>query len=395
VESLSAYARQFLEQLEKPEVEAIEGLSPAIAIEQRTAGGNPRSTVATQTEIYDYLRLLFARIGRVFCCQCGTPIERQSAQEIVERILSLPKDKEIQILAPLVMGRKGQYQDISNQVQKAGFTRIRIDGEVVELPAKINLDRYKVHNIEIVVDRLMIKPEVKARLTDSVETALKAGKGVVIVSRFASLPVSRLAGLPVSRLASSTGQPANRPTGQQANRPTDIVFSEQYACPKCGISYLEVEPRFFSFNSPYGACPACNGLGTKLEFDADLIVPDKARSINQGAIEAWKRGGKGYILYYRWLLRELAGELGFDLDTPFNQLDRAIQKAILYGCEARVNDKPFEGVVPHLERLFRQTKSDYLKEEISRFMSNLSCPLCQGARLKKESLSVRINGKNI
>ncbi|MCX5715198.1 MAG: excinuclease ABC subunit UvrA, partial [Candidatus Omnitrophica bacterium] len=376
VESLSAYARQFLEQLQKPDVEYIEGLSPAIAIEQRTAGGNPRSTVATQTEIYDYLRLIFARIGKVFCYQCGNPIERQSSQEIVERILSFPKEEDIQVLAPMIRGKKGEYRDISSQVQKAGFTRIRVDGKVFELPAKIKLAKYKVHNIEIVVDRLIIKPKVapnpiggvgvlpsaaKARLTDSLETALKVGKGIVIVKR-PSL---------------------------------EMVFSEQYACAKCGINYLEVEPRVFSFNSPYGACPACNGLGTKLEFDADLIVPDKAKSINQGAIEAWKRGGKGYILYYRWLLRELANELPFDLDAPFNHLGHSIQKAILYGSGVLVNDKPFEGVIPHLERLFRQTKSDYLKEEISRFMSSLACPVCQGARLKKESLSVRISGKNI
>ncbi|MCX5697283.1 MAG: excinuclease ABC subunit UvrA [Candidatus Omnitrophica bacterium] len=388
VESLSAYARQFLEQLQKPDVEYIEGLSPAIAIEQRTAGGNPRSTVATQTEVYDYLRLIFARIGKVFCYQCGTPIERQSSQEIVERILSLSKGEEIQVLAPIARGKKGEYRDISSQVQKAGFTRIRVDGRVLELPAKIKLARYKVHNIEVVVDRLIIKPEVspnpiggvgvlpsaaKGRLTDSVETALKVGKGIVII-------------------AYRKSHIANR---QSSEAISEIVFSEQYACAKCGISYSEVEPRVFSFNSPYGACPACNGLGTKLEFDADLIVPDKTKSINAGAIEAWKRGGRGYILYYRWLLRELAGELGFDLDTPFNKLEHSIQKSILYGCDTLVNDKPFEGVLPHLERLFRQTKSDYLKEEISRFMSSLACPVCRGARLKKESLSVKLNGKNI
>jgi len=251
VESLSAYARQFLEQLQKPDVEYIEGLSPAIAIEQRTAGGNPRSTVATQTEIYDYLRLLYARVGSIACYRCGQPIERQSVQEIVERIMALPPASDIQVLAPLVRGRKGEYRDILNQIQKAGFVRCRIDGRIYELPDKIKLQKYKVHNIEVVVDRLSIKPEIKKRLTDSVETALKTGKGIVIVHV----------------------------------RERDLVFSEQYACAQCGISYPEVEPRIFSFNSPYGACPDCHGLGTKLEFDPDFIVPDKNKTINEGAIE--------------------------------------------------------------------------------------------------------------
>jgi excinuclease ABC subunit A len=361
VESLSAYARQFLEQLQKPNVEYIEGLSPAIAIEQRTAGGNPRSTVATQTEIYDYFRLLFARIGKITCYQCGQPIERQSAQEIVERVMALPQASDIQVLAPLVRGRKGEYRDIFSQIQKAGFVRCRVDGRIYELPAKMKLQKYKAHTIEVVVDRLSIKPEIRKRLTDSVETALKTGKGIVIIH------------------------------GQQG----DLVFSEQYACAQCGISYPEVEPRIFSFNSPYGACPDCHGLGTKLEFDPDFIVPDKNKSINAGAIEAWKRGGKGYILYYRWLIRELAHQMDFDLDAPFKSLSRQVQKAVLYGTDVEVGGKPFEGVLPHLERLFRQTDSDYLKEEISKFMSSLPCPTCGGSRLKRESLAVAINGKNI
>ncbi|MDD4980869.1 MAG: excinuclease ABC subunit UvrA [Candidatus Omnitrophica bacterium] len=379
VESLSSYARQFLEQLQKPDVEYIEGLSPAIAIEQRTAGGNPRSTVGTQTEIYDYLRILFARIGKVLCYQCGQPIERQSAQEIVERVMASSQGSDIQILAPLVRGRKGEYKDIFAQIQKAGFVRARVDGEIYDLPQKIKLKKYNIHNIEVVVDRLIIKPEVKNRLTDSIETALKVGKGIAIVSQLASPPVGRL----------------NRQTGEPTNRQTDIVFSEQYACTKCGISYPEVEPRMFSFNSPYGACPACHGLGTKLEFDPDLIIPDRNKSINEGAIEAWKRGGRGYILYYRWLIRELSFTMGFDLDTPFKKLGKHVQKAILYGADINAGGKPFEGVIPNLERLFHQTESDYLKEEISKFMSSLPCPVCRGARLKKESLAVTISGKNI
>ncbi|MDD2752366.1 MAG: excinuclease ABC subunit UvrA, partial [Candidatus Omnitrophica bacterium] len=356
-----SYARQFLEQLQKPDVESIEGLSAAIAIEQRNASSNPRSTVATQTEIYDYLRLLFARIGKVHCYQCGTAIERQSSQEIIEKILKLQQGSEIQILAPLIRGRKGEYKDIFSQIQKSGFVRVRVDAKTYELPFKTKLAKYKIHNIEVVVDRLLIKPEIKKRLNDSVETALKVGKGMVIV----------------------------------LHQNKEMVFSELYACAKCGISYAEVEPRGFSFNSPFGACPECNGLGTKLEFDPDLIIPDKNKSINGGAIEAWKRGGRGYILYYRWLIRELASEMRFDLDLPFKKLSREVKKAILYGTDVEAGGKPFEGIIPHLERLFHETKSDYLKEEISRFMSSLSCPGCQGARLKKESLSVLINGKNI
>lgn len=377
VESLSSYARQFLEQLQKPDVEYITGLSPTIAIEQRTAGGNPRSTVATQTEIYDYLRLLFARIGKVHCYQCQKPIERQSSQEIIQNLMNLPSSTAIQILAPIVRGRKGEYKEIFSQIQKSGFVRCRVDGKVYELPVKLKLAKYKVHNIEVVVDRLIIKPEIKKRLTDSVETALKVGKGIVIVHR-----------------PQSTDHSQNKSMDNGLST-MDYVFSEQYACATCGISYLEVEPRIFSFNSPYGACPECNGLGTKLEFDPDLVIPDKSKSINAGALEPWKRGGRGYILYYRWLIRELSYQMHFDLDTPFKKLSKGVQRAILYGTNEVVGSKPFEGVIPHLERLFRQTESDYLKEEISRFMSSLPCPVCKGARLKKESLSVKINHKNI
>lgn len=362
VESLSSYARQFLEQLQKPDLDFISGLSPAIAIEQRLAGANPRSTVATQTEIYDYLRLLFARIGKVYCYKCGQPIMSQSAQEIVQIIMNQYAGQDIQLLSPLIQGKKGSHREIFAQIQKSGFVRARVDGKIHELPAKIKLARYKAHQIEVVVDRLMVKPSAVKRLTDSVETALQVGAGLVLIS---------------------------------AAERKDLLLSEKYACLHCGISYAEIQPRNFSFNSPYGACPECNGLGTKLEFDPDLIIPDRSKSINAGALAPWKRGGRGYILYYRWLLRELSSRLKFDLDTPFKQLPKLVQKAVLYGTEEVVGNKPFEGVIPHLERLFHQTESDYLKEEISKFMSTLACPACRGARLRPESLAVRINQKNI
>ncbi len=378
VESLSAYARQFLEQLQKPDVEYIEGLSPAIAIEQRNAGASPRSTVATQTEMYDYIRLLFARVGIVHCYNCNRPISRQSSDEIVQSILSWGADTRIEILAPFVRGKKGEYRDLSSQIRKAGFVRVRIDGKIYELEDILKLDKYKIHNIEIVVDRLILKPDVKKRLSDSVETALKFGKGLCVVSQLASLPVSQ----------------SNRPTGKPANRQTDIVFSEQYACTECGISYAEVEPRIFSFNSPYGACPACNGLGVKFEFDVDFVIPDKEKPVID-AIEPWRKGPRGYMMYYRSLFRELCGNLGIDPSTPFNKLTKRQEKDILYGCDEVIWGKKFEGVIPHLERLFRQTKSDYLKEEISRFMSDQPCQQCRGSRLKKESLSVKLQGLSI
>lgn len=368
VESLSSYARQFLEQLQKPNVEHIEGLSPAISIEQRTAGGNPRSTVATQTEIYDYLRLLFARIGKPHCHKCGRQIVRQSSQEIISKITQLPRNSKIDIFAPVVRGRKGEYHTLLKELNKQGFLRIRIDKKMYESADDVKLDRYKIHNIEVLVDRLINSLEFKSRIVEAVEIALKVGKGVMIV-KFKS------------QVATLKSQ--------------ELIFSEQYSCPNCDISLEEIEPRIFSFNSPYGACPACGGLGTKMEFDEDLVIPDRDKSINGGAIEPWRRGGKGYILYYRALLRELAGELNFSLDTPFKKLSKEIQKSILHGSEVVIWDKKFEGVVPNLERLFNKTDSEYLKHEISKYISQHPCPTCGGSRLKKESLSVTIKDKSI
>ncbi len=366
VESLSSYARQFLDQLQKPDVDSIEGLSPTISIEQRRASGNPRSTVGTQTEIYDYLRLLFARIGIPHCPRCGRRVQRQSAQEIVDQVLQLAAGTRVEILAPLIQGRKGEYRTILEDIRKNGFVRARIDGKTHELDEEVRLERYKVHHIEAVVDRLIIGPQIKTRLTDSVETALKFGRGAAIVS------------------ASAGSGPAK-----------DTTYSEMYACLTCGVNIPEIEPRIFSFNSPYGACPACNGLGLKMEFDKDLVVPDPDKSILEGALEPWKRGGKGYLLYYRSLLRELSGRLGFELTTPFKKLSKAHREAILYGCEEVIWGRRFEGLIPHLERLFRETDSLFLKEEISKFISQMPCPACRGSRLKKESLAVTISDRSI
>jgi len=362
VESLSSYARQFLEQLQKPQVESIQGLPPAISIEQRSWGGNPRSIVATQTEIYDYLRVLFARVGEVFCPYCNIKITSQTVDQMVNSIFSWPQGSKIFIVASVVRGRKGEYTTLFKNLQKEGFLRVRVDGQFHQLPLNFSLEKYKIHNIDVVVDRLILRPENKKRLIDSLEVALKLGKGVVQIIK----------------------------DGVQ-----EYTFSQNFACSKCGFSLPEIEPRIFSFNSPYGACPSCNGLGTKMEFDPDLCIPDKNKTIREGAIEPWRRGGRGYIMYYRALLRQLAQELDFSLDVPFKNLPRKIQKIILYGGDVYVWGRPFEGLIPHLERLFNQTTSDYLKQELTRFMSNLPCPQCKGARLKKESLSVYIEGKNI
>lgn len=362
VESLSAYARQFLEQLQKPNVEYIEGLSPTISIEQKTTSRNPRSTVATQTEIYDYLRLLFARVGTPTCYRCGKKIERQTAQEICQQILQTTVGHSISLLAPIIRGRKGEYRHIGRQVAKAGFARLRIDGKIFEVDDKIIIDKYKVHHIDVVVDRLTVKPETKKRLTDSMETAVKVGQGVVII-------YDNTQGL-------------------------DKIFSERYACVDCGINLPEIEPRIFSFNSPYGACPKCNGLGTKMEIDPNLIVPDPTQPWIQ-AIAPWKKGGRGYMMYYRAVLREIAHRYDLDPQKPFSDLSGKAKQVIFYGADDEIWGRRFEGAVGYLERLFRETDNDWLKNEIANFMSVLPCPECQGYRLKKESLAVKIADKNI
>ncbi|MDP2922037.1 MAG: excinuclease ABC subunit UvrA [Candidatus Omnitrophota bacterium] len=361
VESLSAYARQFLEQLEKPDVERIEGMSPAIAIEQRKAGGNPRSTVGTTTEIYDYLRLLFARIGKPYCYKCGREIKQQSQDEIMDRILKYPAGMSILILAPLVRGRKGEYQSLFSELKKQGFVRIRLDGNVISLDEKIKLDKFKNHTIEVVVDRLVIEKGARERLADSVETALKVGKGLMLVNK---------------------------------NNQEEELFSELYACPDCGVSYEEIEPRMFSFNSPYGACRSCDGLGTVMDIDPELVIPDKTKSLRE-AIRPWRVGGMRIIIHYRRLLRKLGQEYGFDIDTPFNKIPKKIKDVILYGSKKAEWGIRFEGVVPNLLRRLKDTDSEFMRAEINKYTTVSECPECKGKRLRPEALSIKIGGMSI
>ena len=355
VESLSAYARQFLSLMEKPDVDYIEGLSPAISIEQRRAARNPRSTVGTVTEIYDYLRLLFARIGVPHCWKCGKVISKQTVQQIVDTILRLPGATRIQVLAPLVRGRKGEYRELFEQVKRDGYVRVRVDGQVLTLDSEIKLERYKKHWIEVVVDRLVVEPEIDKRLTDSIETALSSSEGLVLVDV----------------------------VGKE-----ELLFSEHFACPDCEVSYEEIEPRMFSFNSPYGACPACDGLGVKMEVNPDLVVPDPNLSINQGAIAPWGAPEERWFFHR---LRRAGRTCSIDFDLTFNKLTERQRRVVLYGTE----DGQFEGVIPNLQRRYRQTESDGVREWIERFMSTYTCPQCQGSRMRPESMAVKIQDKNI
>ncbi|MFH1665904.1 MAG: excinuclease ABC subunit UvrA [Candidatus Omnitrophota bacterium] len=367
VESLSSYARQFIEQLQKPHVEHIEGLSPTISIEQRTSGRNPRSTVGTQTEIYDYLRVLFARIGEQHCPECGSAISAQSSQEIVDRIMDIPPGTAVMVLAPLVSGRKGEHVEVMKGARKNGLIRVRLDGKVIDIGDHIPEINKKVkHIIEAVVDRLVTGRDVRARLSDSVETALDLGSGVIIVS------------------------PAADVGGSGKGKTGDILFSEKNSCLKCGISFEKSAPRNFSFNSPYGACPACNGMGNKMEIDPDLVVPDKTETLLR-AIVPWKRGGKGIILHYRRYLRRLARYHDLDIDTAFDALTVKQREMVLYGDSG----SGFEGVIPNLLRRFRDSDSEFIKEMIGNYMSIQPCPECRGQRLRAESRSVFIGGQNI
>ncbi len=391
VESLSAYARQFLGQMEKPDVDTIEGLSPAVSIDKKGASHNPRSTVGTVTEIYDYLRLLYARAGIPHCPECGRELKRQSAQEIVEAIEGMPEGSRLMILAPVVRGRKGTYQAVLEELQKDGFLRARVDGEVIVLgEQEVELDRYKTHDIEALVDRLILRnydtleeeEAARTRLTDSVETALKYGQGMMIVQKMGS--------------------------GKQEDE--DILFSEQLACAYDGLSFPQIEPRTFSFNTPHGACPDCQGIGTRLEIDPDLLIPNKTRSLNEGAIPLSEWGGPRDEGGYYWsTLEGAAREHKIDLDAPVSSLTNRQIHILLYGTNGeevaieykRKNGKisrfytTFEGVIRNLERRFNETNSEYMRSRIGEFMNDKACPTCGGARLRKEALAVTVADRNI
>lgn len=399
VESLSAYARQFIGQMDKPDVDTIEGLSPAVSIDQKSTSHNPRSTVGTVTEIYDYLRLLYARVGVPHCPVCGEVVKRQSAQEIVDAVIKLPEGSRIVILSPIVRGKKGTYQNVFEEIRKAGFTRARVDGDTLNLEDEITLDRYKLHTIEAVVDRLIIRRDgsgeeqanLLSRLTDSIETALKFGEGFVTVQL-----------LPESDPINADGSHASA---------RDLFFSESLSCPEHGVSLAEIEPRTFSFNTPHGACPDCQGLGTRQEIDAQLLV-DNARSLKDGAIIAmeWPNSREADTPGYYWqMLSAMADHYKIDLDKPFKDLPQKQQDLILRGTKGEkfrveyhnrngrqgVFTTDFEGVLGNLERRYRETNSEYIRGKISEYMSNKPCETCKGKRLRPEALAVTVADANI
>ncbi len=369
VESLSAYARQFLEQMERAEVESMDGLSPAIAIDQRSISRTPRSTVGTVTEVYDYLRLLFARIGEPFCPHCQIPISSQTLQQMTEQILRFSKGTSLMLTSPIVRGRKGEYRKELEDLRRNGFVKVRIDGEIRDLSEEVHLDRHKRHEIDVLVDRLIIKDGIERRVYDSLEMASKLSDGIVKVEREGSPP---------------------------------IVFSQKFSCPNCGFSFPELTPRMFSFNSPKGACPDCNGLGTQEVFDPDLIVPDPSLSLNEGAILPWREKGE---IFLRPLLKGLSEHFGFSLDTPFKKLPQSVQEMLLYGSEEKISfrikgkggnhlfHQKFEGVLRELER--KREDIEEPGEAIERYRRPLLCPTCQGTRLKGEVLSIKVGGKSI
>jgi excinuclease ABC subunit A len=384
VESLSSYARQFLGQMEKPDVDYIEGLSPAISIDQKSTSRNPRSSVGTVTEIYDYLRLLFARVGTPHCYKCGLEISTQSSEQIVDSIMGLAEGTRIQLLAPLVRGRKGEYAKLFEEVGKEGFARVRVDGETKELREKIVLDKKRKHTIEVIVDRLVMKPDVRKRLTDSVETTLRLSTGIVTV------------------LAEEAKKP-----------PVELTFSEAFACVACGLSFEELAPRLFSFNSPYGACTACSGLGEKIEIDPWKVIPDHSKSIADGAIVPWSRSlGSGRFPsmnpYYLQQLERVLKKHKAKMTTPVEDLPEDVLDLVLYGSDGEQAfaytskagktweyRSTFEGVINNLQRRYTETSSEYVKEDIEKYMSSSTCPACKGARLKPEALAVTVGGSNI
>jgi excinuclease ABC subunit A len=378
VESLSAYARQFLEQMQKPAVGDISGLPPTIAIEQRSASSNPRSTVATTTEIYDYFRLLFARVGQPHCWVCGREITSQHSSQVVESILARPEGTKIQVCAPLIRGKKGEHKDIFANVQREGFVRARVDGSVYDIKNVPELNKNKKHDIAAVVDRLIIRQGVSIRLADSVETALKLADGILLVLL----------------------QEPGAGKGDEANgKWEEVIYSEKFACPEHPEASLEeLSPRLFSFNSPYGACKSCDGLGTILEFDPDLIVPDKSVSLENGAVDAWRRSGKRMNIYYNRLVKRFCRDTGISKSIPYEEIPKDIQHLLMYGTTDEDEGKYgvwFEGVIPNLDRRWKNTTSEYVKTRLHGYLSEQPCQACHGARLRPEAIAVTVGGVNI
>ena len=378
VESLSAYARQFLEQMQKPQVEHIEGLPPTIAIEQRSASSNPRSTVATTTEIYDYCRLLYARAGTPHCWVCGREITSQHTSQIVNAVLARPDGTRLQICAPLIRGQKGEHRDIFVRIQRDGFVRARIDGVVYDIKNAPHLDKNKKHDIDAVIDRLILKDGVRVRLADSIETALKIGDGLVVLM---------------------LQEPGDDKNNGGAGVWNDVIFSEKYACPDHPeASLAELSPRLFSFNSPYGACRSCDGLGTILEFDPDLIAPDKAITLENGAIDAWRKGGKRMNIFYNRLIKRFCRSFGVSKSDPYGDIPADVRKILLYGTAPEDEQKfaaSFEGVIPNLQRRWETTTSEYVKARLHGYLSEQPCNTCRGARLRPEAIAVTVGGKSI
>ncbi|WP_142314350.1 excinuclease ABC subunit UvrA [Bacillus wiedmannii] len=373
VESLSAYARQFLGQMDKPDVDTIEGLSPAISIDQKTTSRNPRSTVGTVTEIYDYLRLLFARIGTPICPNHGIEITSQTVEQMVDRVLEYPERTKLQVLAPIVSGRKGAHVKVLEDIKKQGYVRVRVDGEMLDVSEDIELDKNKKHSIEVVIDRIVVKEGIASRLADSLESALKLGGGRVLIDVM----------------------------GEE-----ELLFSEHHACPHCGFSIGELEPRMFSFNSPFGACPSCDGLGSKLEVDLELVIPNWDLSLNEHAIAPWEPTSSQY---YPQLLQSVCNHYGVDMDMPVKDIPKDLFDKVLYGSgeekvyfryvnefgQVKENEILFEGVIPNIERRYRETSSDYVREQMEKYMAEQACPKCKGGRLKPESLAVFVGDKTI
>src|SRR4051812_23937404 len=389
VESLSAYARQFLEMMQKPDVDQIDGLSPAISIEQKTTSRNPRSTVGTVTEIYDYMRLLWARVGVPYSPATGLPIESQTVSQMVDRVMALPEGTRLYLLAPVVRGRKGEYRKEIADFLKRGYQRVKIDGKFYEIADVPPLDKKFTHDIDVVVDRIVVRPDIATRLADSLEQALKLADGLAVAELADSAPVA--------------GAKANKGRNETAER---LVFSEKFACPVSGFTIPEIEPRLFSFNNPFGACPACGGLGVERHIDAELVIPDKEATLRKGAIAPWAKSSSPY---YTQTLNALGKHYRFTLDTKWKDLPKKVQEALLYGSgeddeirftyddgmRSYTTKKPFEGIVTNLERRWKETESEWAREEISKYFTDIPCAACKGFRLKPEAQCVKIAGLHI